>query len=283
MDYAPDNVTTHYFMGDQVGTTRMELSNGGWPMWQGEYYPFGQEAYSKTTANHYKFTGKERDTESGLDYFGARYYGSSMGRFMSPDWSAKAEPVPYSSLSNPQTLNLYAYVGNNPLRMGDPDGHSPYVPEDASDDMSRLEERIVDARQQRRDLQSRADSARRFAKQASGFQSEANEQRDRLLSIGALPKNPATGEWQWPFAEKNLGLDAPIAIVLLNEVASWMPSWVLSPDNVHALIPTLPTSIVKSAKQAMRFGARKSSSRLPLPPTSLLARWVIAITLPLES
>ena len=50
-----------------------------------------------------RFTGKERDTESGNDYFGARYYASSMGRFMSPDWSAKAEPVPYAKLDNPQS------------------------------------------------------------------------------------------------------------------------------------------------------------------------------------
>ncbi len=69
-------------------------------------------------------TGKERDTESGLDYFGARYYASNMGRFMSPDWSAKVEPVPYSKLDNPQTLNLYAYVGNNPLSRTDPTGHA---------------------------------------------------------------------------------------------------------------------------------------------------------------
>ena len=68
-------------------------------------------------------TGKERDTESGNDYFGARYYASSMGRFLSPDWSAKAEPVPYAKLDNPQTLNLYAYVGNNPLSRTDPTGH----------------------------------------------------------------------------------------------------------------------------------------------------------------
>jgi RHS repeat-associated protein len=52
-------------------------------------------------------TGKERDTESGNDYFGARYYSSSMGRFMSPDWSAQVEPVPYAKLGDPQTLNLY--------------------------------------------------------------------------------------------------------------------------------------------------------------------------------
>jgi RHS repeat-associated protein len=71
----------------------------------------------------YKFTGKERDAESGLDYFGARYYASNMGRFMSPDWAAKAEPVPYAKLDNPQSLNLYSYVGNNPLSRFDPDGH----------------------------------------------------------------------------------------------------------------------------------------------------------------
>jgi len=68
-------------------------------------------------------TGKERDAESGLDYFGARYYASSMGRWMSPDWSAKAEPVPYSKLGDPQTLNLYGYLTNNPLSRTDPDGH----------------------------------------------------------------------------------------------------------------------------------------------------------------
>src|ERR1019366_2886007 len=61
------------------------------------------------------FTGKERDTESGNDYFGARYYASSMGRWMSPDWSAKEDPVPYAKLDDPQTLNLYDYVRNNPL------------------------------------------------------------------------------------------------------------------------------------------------------------------------
>jgi RHS repeat-associated protein len=60
------------------------------------------------------FTGKERDAESGNDYFGARYYNSGMGRFMSPDWAAKAEPVPYAKLDDPQSLNLYEYVRNNP-------------------------------------------------------------------------------------------------------------------------------------------------------------------------
>ncbi len=70
-----------------------------------------------------RFTGKERDTESGNDYFGARYYASTMGRFLSPDWSAKEEPVPYAQLDDPQSLNLYSYVRNNPLSRTDPTGH----------------------------------------------------------------------------------------------------------------------------------------------------------------
>jgi RHS repeat-associated protein len=69
------------------------------------------------------YTGKERDTESGNDYFGARYYASTMGRFLSPDWSAKEEPVPYAKLDDPQSLNLYVYVLNNPLTRFDLDGH----------------------------------------------------------------------------------------------------------------------------------------------------------------
>jgi RHS repeat-associated protein len=92
---------------------------------------------SPTTELHacafvHKFTGKERDAESGLDYFGARYYGSSMGRFMSPDWNARAVPVPYASLGNPQSLNLYAYVGNNPLSHRDVDGHHQECAPDTS-------------------------------------------------------------------------------------------------------------------------------------------------------
>jgi RHS repeat-associated protein len=68
-------------------------------------------------------TGKERDSESGLDNFGARYDSSSMGRFMTPDWSARPTPVPFADLANPQSLNLYSYVTNNPLNRTDPLGH----------------------------------------------------------------------------------------------------------------------------------------------------------------
>src|SRR5258708_18490391 len=73
--------------------------------------------------NHYKFTGKERDAESNLDYFGARHYASSLGRFMTPDWSDDPYPVPYADFEVPQTLNLYSYVQNNPSSRQDSTGH----------------------------------------------------------------------------------------------------------------------------------------------------------------
>jgi RHS repeat-associated protein len=105
-------------LGNQVGTvgSTILLTN---PL---DYTPFGQ-TFSGSTNDPYMFTGKERDQESGLDYFGARYYGSNMGRFMSPDWADKPEAVPYSSLGDPQSLNLYSYVLNNPMRSIDADGH----------------------------------------------------------------------------------------------------------------------------------------------------------------
>src|SRR5258708_4688934 len=84
---------------------------------------YGEEYNQQITTNHYKFTGKERDSESGLDYQGARYYGSALGRFVTPDWAAKATAVPYADFGNPQSLNLYAYTKNNPTTFGDPDGH----------------------------------------------------------------------------------------------------------------------------------------------------------------
>ena len=54
------------------------------------------------------YTGKERDAETGLDFFGARYFSAAQGRFTSPDWSAVPQPIPYADLGDPQTLNLYS-------------------------------------------------------------------------------------------------------------------------------------------------------------------------------
>ena len=78
-----------------------------------------ERAYTNTCPQNYKFTGKEWDSESGLDYFGRRHYASTMGRWMT------ADPLNLTNarLLNPtNTLNKYVYGGNNPLKFIDRDG-----------------------------------------------------------------------------------------------------------------------------------------------------------------
>lgn len=94
------------------------------------------------------------------------------------------------------------------------------VPEDDGSRISRLEEELSNLRKARRAIQARIDAARQFSRRAGGYESEATEQLDRLDSIKALPKNPDSGEWQWPFSERNLALESPVASVLLKELAS---------------------------------------------------------------
>jgi RHS repeat-associated protein len=97
-------------------------------------------ASMSTTRAEVQFTSKERDSETGLDFFESRYYSSAQGRFTSPDefkggfldaFSGQAAfqpgPLPYADMTDPQTLNKYAYVRNNPLRYTDPDGHCAEV------------------------------------------------------------------------------------------------------------------------------------------------------------
>ncbi len=94
------------------------------------------------------------------------------------------------------------------------------IPDSDSGRIGRLEREILDLRKERRESQGRVDAARQFAKKAGGFESEAGEQRDRLASIKAFPKNPSNGEWQWPFCEQNLAMESPLAGVLLKELKS---------------------------------------------------------------
>lgn len=94
------------------------------------------------------------------------------------------------------------------------------VPEDDGHRISQLEDELSQLRADRREIQSKIDAAHQFSMKAGGFESEAAEQKDRLASIKALPRNPQSGEWQWPFAEKNLALESPIAIALLKELAT---------------------------------------------------------------
>ena len=117
------------YFPDHLGSSRKveEIASGASSAslsYDGDFYPYGREqAFVGTSNPIHKFTGKERDTETGNDYFGARYFSSTIGRFMSADWSSVPVAVPYANLTNPQTLNLYAIVHDNPETFGDLDGH----------------------------------------------------------------------------------------------------------------------------------------------------------------
>ena len=108
-----------------------------------DYFPFGENinlpdstgnsnavfanrnlvpSYNAGTVGPLQFTGKERDSETGLDYFGARYFASAQGRFSSPDDFFKD-----SHVADPQSWHKYAYARNNPLRYVDPNGENATV------------------------------------------------------------------------------------------------------------------------------------------------------------
>jgi RHS repeat-associated protein len=121
----------HWLVADQLGTPRMVFDQTGilQHTTRHDYLPFGEELSAefndRSSVEGYagdrirqQFTSKERDDESRLDYFDSRYYLSAQGRFTSADSLFGRAP-------NPQTLNRYAYVKNNPLKFVDPTGHFP--------------------------------------------------------------------------------------------------------------------------------------------------------------
>jgi RHS repeat-associated protein len=114
------NSTLNFVHGSHLGSSGILTSVAGVVTDCNAFYPFGEQdtsiCASSATTTH-KFTGKERDTESNLDNFGARYYSSAMGRFMSPD-----DPFADQHTGDPQSWNLYSYVRNNTLNSTDPDG-----------------------------------------------------------------------------------------------------------------------------------------------------------------
>jgi RHS repeat-associated protein len=78
-----------YYFSDHLKTASVITDSAGVIKAESDYYPWGGELqFVNNDSNDYKFTGNKRDTESGLDYFGARYYSNGMGRFVTPDWSA---------------------------------------------------------------------------------------------------------------------------------------------------------------------------------------------------
>ncbi|HQO21359.1 MAG TPA: RHS repeat-associated core domain-containing protein [Acidobacteriota bacterium] len=111
--------TVYFYVRDHLGSSRLVLDVEGNIQSRFNYEPYGVELTplgSNTTNEKYKFTGQERDYDTGMDYMHFRYYGSNIGRFMKPDNMI-------TNAMNPQSWNLYSYVNNSPINFNDPSGH----------------------------------------------------------------------------------------------------------------------------------------------------------------
>ncbi len=161
----PSHGTTYYLSYDHLGTARLITDQKANVISRHDYLPFGEEIPANTAGRHgqfgagndgvtQKFTGKERDSESGLDYFGARYYGSALGRFTSPDPIG----IMKQKLLDPQQWNMYSYVRNNPLSLTDPTGM--YTNTCAQDDKKCNKAVTKFEKQRQKDLKSKRDNVR---------------------------------------------------------------------------------------------------------------------------
>jgi RHS repeat-associated protein len=145
-----------YYLADHLGTARIVTNSSGAVQDDSDFYPYGGErVIASASGNRYKFTGKERDSESGLDNFGARYDSSQYGRFMTPD------PLLNSGRPwDPQSWNRYAYRRNNPLRNVDPTGLYDLNNTCNDDDTKcnkQFEQHRADLKTGRSDLQAKVD------------------------------------------------------------------------------------------------------------------------------
>lgn len=125
----PSMMPPVFYHPDHLGSTNLTTGIDGTLRSEMVYYPFGAIRYQ---ANHnldsaplpaYGFSDKERDAESGLNYFEARYCDTALSRFTAVDPTIALDPMRFAR--TPQVLNLYAYAANNPLRYVDPTGHDP--------------------------------------------------------------------------------------------------------------------------------------------------------------
>jgi RHS repeat-associated protein len=148
--YSEESASTYYYHSDHLGSASVISDNDGREYERIEYTPYGEVWIDKASATYktaYRFTGKERDEETGLYYFGERYLDAKVSRWLScdpalSDFVAGQSNGMSGGIFNSVNMNLYHYAGNNPVIATDPDGRELYVESDDSAYRQRVKEDI---------------------------------------------------------------------------------------------------------------------------------------------
>ncbi len=203
------NKQLQWMVADQLGTPRMVIDKTGSlsGIKRHDYLPFGEELGAnvgiRSAGNGYtadqvkqKFTGKRRDDETNLDFFEARYFSSTQGRFTSPDEFtggptelfvavAAHNPTFYAEIAEPQSLNKYTYCLNNPYKFVDPDGHQTTLADKIRYGVSTVREEAASA--VNRAKEGAATVSRVVGETANGIAAAVSE--DNGLPAQNLPQN----------------------------------------------------------------------------------------------
>jgi RHS repeat-associated protein len=172
-----------FFHNDHLGTPIVVTDIEGMVVSKHRYSPFGEELAPEGSNSHtHRFTGHERDNDTGLDYMMARYYGAALGRFLSVD------PESDSTLLDPQSWNQFAYVRNNPIAFVDPHGtfatptHDEQIDE-ALPGLSKEQRSMVKEGSKNVDEDQSTEGSFKHSMTAPGQSpQEAQEQRDEFVA-----------------------------------------------------------------------------------------------------
>jgi RHS repeat-associated protein len=153
-----DQNGTHYYTHDHLGSPNIITNEAGEIEQRIDYNPLGAERLNEKTGfdSEHSFTGQKKDDESGLLYYGARYYDPKLGRFTQPDPVVVENvnrPEFQEVMQNPQLLNSYSYTANNPVKYVDPTGEYLLAPKwRATRDIKQNREHIINAANQFDDI-----------------------------------------------------------------------------------------------------------------------------------
>jgi RHS repeat-associated protein len=216
----------YFYHTDPAGTPLAMTDVNKVVVWKSDYKPFGEEdSITGTIENNEKFAGKEKDKETGLYYFGARYLGPKTGRFVTVDPAGISE----KDLLNPQRLNRYAYSLNNPYRYVDPDGRVVWD--------------LID-------FAFFAHSAYKFVKEPSW----SNAGDLGLDAVGLLPIVPSLGVIKAVGKGVDKAIDASKAG---KTVLGHKPEYVTLADEIGARRFNIPTEVWEKMGDAERWAANQ--------------------------